>query len=279
MQASGLTSETQVLEFKWNKVTSELRHFRKFSEICSKDKGSFSIDGAAGRLISGSGQFSAGHLLLISNKIQGAASGALGRMTIIKPIIVDLRKEPHGFINDLPVTCISNKSEEFSEIDKEERQQFNAILSRTIPNKRGKPIEVLSSNTERSLVEKNELQYVRIPVKDHCRPSDASVDDFLSLIKNNPKSWLHVHCHVGKGRTTTFLAIYDMFYNAKKVSFDDILARQLAIDGADLKETSGAHSKRATKRLIFLRKFYKYCRNADLESISWSEWCQKKSNG
>ena len=57
------------------------------------------------------------------------------------------------------------------------------------------------------------LEYMRLATLDFYRPSDRVVNKFVELIKNNPNSWLHLHCHVGKGRTTTFMAMYDMFYN------------------------------------------------------------------
>jgi hypothetical protein len=56
-------------------------------------------------------------------------------------------------------------------------------------------------------------EYVRIPVTDHCAPSDAAVDMLCGLrdkAMKDPRSWVHFHCHGGDGRTTTFLALYDM---------------------------------------------------------------------
>ena len=57
------------------------------------------------------------------------------------------------------------------------------------------------------------VEYVRIPVTDHCAPSDTALGELRKLrgkAKNDPKSWVHFHCHGGDGRTTTFLALYDM---------------------------------------------------------------------
>ena len=56
------------------------------------------------------------------------------------------------------------------------------------------------------------VHYLRIHVTDHCAPSDAALFEFSRLpVSVDPKSsWVHFHCHGGDGRTTTFLALYDM---------------------------------------------------------------------
>ena len=73
--------------------------------------------------------------------------------------------------------------------------------------------------TEREMVahrlelEDTTVEYVRIPVTDHCAPSDAAIDVLCGLreaARTDPTSWVHFHCHGGDGRTTTFLALYDM---------------------------------------------------------------------
>jgi hypothetical protein len=58
--------------------------------------------------------------------------------------------------------------------------------------------------------------YIRIPVTDHCRPSEEALNRFVDLCKSlNPGDWVHCHCHGGDGRTTTFLALFDMVNWAK----------------------------------------------------------------
>jgi hypothetical protein len=57
------------------------------------------------------------------------------------------------------------------------------------------------------------VEYLRIPVTDHCAPGDAALDELRRLrskARKDPKSWVHFHCHGGDGRTTSFLALYDM---------------------------------------------------------------------
>lgn len=61
--------------------------------------------------------------------------------------------------------------------------------------------------------------YHRLPVPDHCAPGDTAVKQLIDLVKQNKidpvKDWVHFHCHGGDGRTTTFLALYDMVCWAK----------------------------------------------------------------
>jgi hypothetical protein len=55
------------------------------------------------------------------------------------------------------------------------------------------------------------VQYHRLPTTDHCPPF-AMLGPFIAFFnKVDPaKDWVHFHCHGGDGRTTTFLALYDM---------------------------------------------------------------------
>jgi hypothetical protein len=57
------------------------------------------------------------------------------------------------------------------------------------------------------------VHYVRIPVTDHCGPSESALAGLRARIpvSTSPAdAWVHFHCHGGDGRTTTFLALYDM---------------------------------------------------------------------
>ena len=55
------------------------------------------------------------------------------------------------------------------------------------------------------------VQYVRIPVTDHCAPDQDALKTLKDLASEAPSdAWFHFHCHGGDGRTTTFLMLYDM---------------------------------------------------------------------
>jgi hypothetical protein len=64
--------------------------------------------------------------------------------------------------------------------------------------------------------------------------------------------------------------------NAKRVSFEDILARQAALGGSELQELPNQDNfkyKFASHRLHFLQKFYEYAKtNNDDFSTTWVQW-------
>ena len=75
--------------------------------------------------------------------------------------------------------------------------------------------------------------YIRIPVTDHCMPSEDALNRFVKLcVSLKPDDWVHCHCHGGDGRTTTFLALFDMVHWAKSKgikgfpTIDDFAHRQ-----------------------------------------------------
>ncbi|HEV3033924.1 MAG TPA: hypothetical protein VGX72_03955 [Solirubrobacteraceae bacterium] len=68
------------------------------------------------------------------------------------------------------------------------------------------------------------VTYVRIPVTDHCAPTQAALEQLRKDVwgKVSSNSWVHFHCHGGDGRTTTFLALYDMLCWKPKASLPSL---------------------------------------------------------
>ena len=126
------------------------------------------------------------------------------------------------------------------------------------------------------------VTYIRLPVSDHQRPSDEIVDQFLAFVLGMPKEyWFHFHCKAGRGRTTTFMVLYDIIKNGREVSLEEILARQEKMGGCDLTDTEkerGANERIffARERLKMVEDFYLYCLDVPDFSISWSEWVQNR---
>lgn len=76
-------------------------------------------------------------------------------------------------------------------------------------------LEVREGQTEAQLLAAigmgEKLKYVRVPVTDHCAPDWDSLKIFFDALHDMPApAWVHFHCHGGDGRTTSFMAIYDM---------------------------------------------------------------------
>lgn len=213
--------------------------------------------------------------------------------------IIDLRRESHGFVNGLPISWYvpqnqSNYKLTAAEIDAAEQKLLASIKPgnqsiEEITDKAGglilatksHLIDVKQIETEQQLVSRLGLQYMRLPVSDHRRPSDKDVDSYILFLRSLPKeAWLHFHCRAGKGRTTTFVALLDMLHNANTVSLEDILSRHHLMGGASLAKSSNDPEKAWKKdwgleRTQFLTSFYEYAKQADYQQILWSEWSKK----
>lgn len=106
----------------------------------------------------------------------------------------------------------------------------------------------------------NTGSYLRLHVTDHRAPGARVVDQFVRFVSALPQgAHLHFHCRGGKGRTATFLALFDMLANARRVSFDAIVTRQAALSAYDLRrlpEEGSPKRPHLLERWRFLARFY-----------------------
>ena len=208
---------------------------------------------------------------------------------------VDLRQESHVFINGIPVSWYAdddwaNVGRSLAWIEEDETLHLlRMIAARSITvgtvvkGKDGKVsmkdpvnVDVKDATTEMGLAHQLGIDYIRIPVSDHCRPTDDMVDRFVTFVHGLPaNAWLHFHCHGGDGRTTTFMALYDMIRNAQNVSLDDTVARQSLIGQYHL--FNGKSEEETLRAAFMLRKafitaFYSYVKEGGYATMSWTEW-------
>lgn len=218
--------------------------------------------------------------------------------------IVDLREEPHGHINNHAVTWYygplsvqkyKSPSQVLGSVQMrvDQVKAFQAVyLNTVIKNPDGMPfnkvpliVPFTSAETERDLVSSLGANYVLFPVTDHFRPEDDSVDafiEFVETIRNLPHYediWLHFKCRGGRGRTTTFMLIYDMMMNPE-VSVPDLIQRQKMLGGVDLARLST--KKHFWKRRLdigkmqFIQSLYDYFHAPDGYGVlRWSDWTRK----
>jgi len=232
----------------------------------------------------GSAQFSERGLLKAVEKMHGH-----------KITIVDLREESHGYLNGNAVSLYAkhdavNAGLTANQIEKREnawlkdlgRKKFATVYNiidkspdGTITNAKPQDFAVHNIATEAEIAANHHFGYRRIYVQDFHAPSAKSVDEFVKFVVKLPDNrWLYFHCRGGSGRTTSFMAMYDMMRNAKTTSFDDIIARQVAIGGKDLATLPQENEYKypaAEERLVFLKKFYEYAKSGDF-SKNWSDW-------
>ncbi|WP_290443199.1 phytase [Clostridium sp. CF012] len=233
-------------------------HFRKSSDLINtQSKSDLNVSGLNTLNISGSQQFSEFNLPLIMESIGNTL-----------PItVIDLRQESHGFINGAPVSWANARNDAnigltMDQVLLDEYIKLSSIkLNVPITFYNHKNITVVPTKVEDEdyLVNSKSLSYERIPVTDGKIPTDDMVDYFVCLVKLQPKNtWLHFHCKQGIGRTTTFMIMYDMMKNSKRVSADDIINRQLLLANFD---ESHIKSFSNNERINFLQNFYKYCKD------------------
>ncbi|WP_315115518.1 fused DSP-PTPase phosphatase/NAD kinase-like protein [uncultured Clostridium sp.] len=251
-------------------------HFRKTTDLNNlKGNNSINLNGLANLNISGSSQFSENGLILVKQSLGNA-------MPII---IVDLREESHGFINGIAISWVDSHNKANKGLTKEEvLSDENARLQSILLNR---PISIGNRTLipkkvedEENLVRSYGISYMRIPVTDKERPTNAMIDYFIKFVNSLlPNTWLHFHCKAGAGRTTTFMVMYDMMKNAKNVSLQDIMNRQVLLGGKDLLRDELHPMNRSKKRAELIKRFYRYCvENNDNFKTTWSQWIRQHRN-
>jgi len=231
---------------------------------------------------SGSAQFSETQLPLMLQEIPHE-----------KVILVDLRGEPHFFLNGDSVSWYTltngvNDGKSKEKIKEDDRNKWLALSEKNLAilyrKLEHKPHfyfikEVLLPE---NVATKHALEYVRFPVTDHKQPTDAVVNEFIQFYQNLSENvWLHFYCSAGKGRTTTFLAMLDMMQNIPQKTFDEIINAQEFYGGLNLLKHPDPQKWKypyIVERSNFIRRFYQYCvENPDF-SLSWSDWNKNINN-
>jgi hypothetical protein len=182
---------------------------------------------------SGSRQMDAGQL---TQALKSVVNGIEPRDLFL----VDLREESHGFLDGTAVSWYAdndfgNVGMAKTHIERDEHARLEVLEGETAQifalnddhsDNRGQqrmmPVSYetftpVTPATERALFDNVRIgectvHYWRIPVTDHCAPSNLALTEFgkLAASCDAGSSWVHFHCHGGDGRTTTFLALYDM---------------------------------------------------------------------
>lgn len=238
---------------------------------------------------SGSGQFSLGQYKKMKEILFNKAL-----------IVIDLRQESHGLINDLAISWYSknntfNQNKSTEQIRKDEEKKMKEIFNKKKIKLQQSSHSVFikiqknitTATTEKQFLEKEKVLYFRIPAPDYQKPRDQDVDEFIEIYKKylykpaNHNQWVHFHCAAGKGRTTTFLTMYDMMKNFQSFNQKEITERQYHMGGIDLFNSQKKNKERKNwfeERMIFLKKFDLYVReNGPSYQSTWSVWLKNKN--
>ena len=262
------------------------RNFRTTDDQLKPSKGETpATTGLSDLRASGSGEFTPEGLKLVLARTRGPVT------------VFDLRQETHIFVNDLPVSWYAsrdwaNVGRSQTEIEADEAARVQSlnqgseidvrpgelVKKSNAASATPERVRVKSAINEREIVGAAGASYVRLTVTDHARPLDAEVDRFLLAVRALPQdAWAHFHCEAGRGRTTTFMVLYDMLRNASRVSLAEIVRRQKILGyDYDVLQASKPGDWRVPyteDRIAFVRAFYDYARaNPNGRPQLWSEW-------
>ncbi len=257
--------------------------FRTAAQLAAAYKGD--ATGLADLKMSGSSEFNSVYLAEI-----------LQSLPTRQVVIVDLRQESHVLINDRLVTWEAgedwaNVGMDHGQAVRAERDRIKLLTSqrsvglvaaRQYDNGEGSSGEAAKVETVRSeeqLVHSQGLDYERLTVVDHLRPDDEEVDRFVDLVDDlHSDQWVHFHCRAGVGRTSVFMAMFDMLHNADRVSLQEMLKRQAALPpGRDLNEIAeGPKHLYYVERNQFLSAFHRYSQaRLSGSRADWSDWIRE----
>lgn len=213
-----------------------------------------SRDGLDTLQASASGQPTEKELLWIRNQIDPK----------YKLILVDLRAEPHGYLNGEPVLWDAEAREPLPELSKE-------ILRIEDRSKKRHEVQPATFITEKTLAKNHGIDAILFPTRHAQEPPEQTVNAFIAFVDAGPKdSWIHLHCREGWSRTTLYFAMLDMLKNADKASFKTIMRRQHLIGGADM-----AAEPELSIQFNFLERFYSYTKlHKNGYRGNWSDYCK-----
>jgi hypothetical protein len=186
-----------------------------------------------------------------------------------KKLIVDGMTELHGYLLGIPTTFLAYQARRLNW--KYKIRRFLLTGTQQICSDR------VVSESEEAI--KNGFSYINLNAGSRFIPSHEKIDEMVTVLENLPTdTWVHFHCHHGKGRTSMMLVMLDIMKNAPTVSLHDIVKRQHLLGSEDLLNTTvwarGTYTKKQLEqRRDFITQFYEFvCQRKAGGSQLWSEW-------
>jgi len=210
--------------------------------------------------------------------------------------ILDLREEPHFFIDGLGISYEIYPAERsiwYHTTRKRALDIESIILDEltspiqlyehkpgdidTLDVKNPHAVPFKEKLSEKSVWEKSGIKYERATITDGQRPGDLDIDILLRIFNRalQNKSWLHVHCRDGHGRTNTIMVMFHIFLKCRSESLSQICAAHPTVDLLKLgdggpfvpptdknyKTVPLSHTllKWKVDRADMLAKFYQFC--------------------
>ena len=200
--------------------------------------------------------------------------------------IVDLRQEPHLFLDGIPVSYRTPRGRHTvglnntEQVKAKEGELSKSIKSGMAINRAGKSFSgecdrslgICENDREYKLLKTAVVQreeeiisdssilpkgikvvYKRFPVTDHSPALFKQVEDYFNFLKtvDFENSHIHLHCKGGKGRTMTFLSMVEK-YLSPNVKIDQILKQQYEAFG---RLNLVYHAKNNWKNCLAFRRY------------------------
>jgi|GEM_PF-3072522 len=229
--------------------------------------------------------------------LNASASGHLSKIKIEKNLnhykrplyVVDVRLEPDYFIKGIPVGWLGMREQNGHLVDlyhakswtQKPWHKFKWGVRRLV-NLGTTTIDPQQLTTEIDFLKPFNIAYYCCGSTRHHVHGDALIQEFITFLDHLPrKAWLHFHCATGRGRSTTFMVLYDIYRNHARVSLDDIILRQHMLGGENILDVALRPKGTWTKTDLLKRKelaqdFYNYMNDPDgYGHQSWTNWKQK----
>jgi hypothetical protein len=234
--------------------------------------------------MSGSAQFSETQFLDLAERLKDQAEEVW---------IVDCRLESHGLMNGMAVSWCgeengANIGKTVEEVEAEEAS-FSSLTGRDITaytaekDRPKDPLELTVEKweTERQLVENEDMHYLRLACPDHCWPPGEVIDAFIDFADGlEEEAWLHFHCQAGSGRTGAFMTIYEMMQKPE-ASAEEILRHQAETGSGNLLDRAAPEKSHEQKeRCVLARAVYQYIRenSGSGYAVKWSSYLADHSH-
>lgn len=147
------------------------------------------------------------------------------------------------------------------------------------------PVDDLKSlKTEEQIIHEMGGHYF-MPLRDNTNwlNSQGYLEETIQFFESLPNDAIvYFHCFHGKGRTTTFMILYDIFRNHKKVPLIDIVNRHYCLGREDVFNTvvyvAGSWSEAALlARKKLVEHFYEFMNDPKgYHHQSWAQWNASK---
>jgi predicted protein tyrosine phosphatase len=185
-------------------------------------------------------------------------------------LILDGMTEYHGYIYGIPTTFLAYQAIK--------RYNWKYKIRRFLLTGT-KEIRKDLVIPEREMVLSQGFSYINLQPGSRFIPTADKIDEIIHIFENLPaNTWIHFHCHHGKGRTSMMLVMFDILKNAPQVSLEDIVKRQHLLGSENLLDTTlwarGTYTQdQLNERRDFITQFYHFiCQRKAGGPQLWSEW-------